>query len=307
MSIEIIHPGESSIETVVMAAREEIPIRRSPHVGNVNSNELQLMFGVAALGGTLQLEMVDSIQGDDNYSSPRHVIVNGMSVPIISKKQAKGKIVGACHVGPDGAQNCQKAGVPGINEGANVLSVHQDALEAVLPSQVEVATSTEYFASLGEQMLTMIIGAAQQHVERPVRQVMEDGSIKQLSEPHDRQDIFGIGENPQTGILLPLEAMMATELIEIAMDDDRDSTVIHIAGPDMIRYTKCSEVMGTVKTITQAVLAECGISSSTQDITYIVPCMRATLDATAFPKVISSDQVASQHDIVAKQIDGLKV
>ncbi len=302
MSIEIIHPGESSLETVMSAVEEGTSIKRSPHVGNVNVNELQLVFGIAEMGGTMQLDMVDSIQGDDNYSSPRHLVVDGLSIPIVSKKAAKGKVVGACNISEEGEMNCKKSDIANVNEGDNVLELHQNALASILPSTISMSTSTKFFSSIGEQALTAVASTAQSYVERPIRCVTNDGSIKQMSQ--ETQSIFGVGEDPGQGALLPLEAMMAVELIGAAMSNS--DKIVHVAGPDMIRYTKCEAIMQPVKSIVQAVLAEGGIST-TSDIAYVLPCMKELLQESAFPKILPEAGIASQHDVITQGLTGSSV
>lgn len=307
MSIEIQHPESQSLAAIAQAIEDDIPIRRSPHVGNVNQRELSLIFGIAEMGASVQLEMVDTIQGDDSYSNPRRIEMGGSTTPIVSKKAAKGRVVGACVVNEEGADAMRRLGLStldGVITGDNVKELHMDSLRSILPANAEAYPVSEYFASIGVEIASLAIAASHRVIERPLRMVDENGLIRPVGNMEDSNNIFGCGDSPDIGALLPLEAMMAVEFVEVAIDDTHNGQIVHVAGPDMINYTKMPEIMNPTQQIAAMILAELGASVS-KAITYTLPCMQTVINDKRFPAGSITATINSQYDVIQARESGL--
>jgi hypothetical protein len=299
MNIEVRHPGADSLACIMGATSEKQVVRRSPHVGNVSGDELELIMGLDAIGANVQLEMVDTIHGRDQYSSPRLIIVGDQKVPIAGNKQSNGRVVGMCRVNADGTKNIERSGIGlDIFEGDSLADTHMASLERILPDSVDVSLSSAFLSSIGREAMELVLCESQTIINRPLRVAQSCGKIVMANEHYDMNDVFGAGDNPLQGVLPPLEAMMAIEIIQAGMQvNGSDMQIVHIAGPDMIRYTKDTQVMDPVKQIATKVLVELGVSS-TSNIEYIIPSMATLLADKDFPNVLPARTINSQYDIL---------
>lgn len=303
MKLNIRHPELASLDVLQHAVHDNEIIHRSPHVGNLNNQELSLAFGIGALGGTVQLELVDTIQGDDRYSNPRAVIVGNQNIGLVSRRQAKNKIVGSCHVEPGAFDSLVEAGIRLDPTLMTLKQLHASALEQVLPPSVSVVSSSESFAEIGSVPYGLVMQAAARVIDRPIRQVAANGKLKEASLTDVGQSIYGIGPDCDEGLLPPLEAMMAIEIIKKVIDDNGvDGQIVHVAGPDMIRYTKDDHIMQPAEQIAQRVLSELGAPEGIK-IDYVVPCMKTILESDGFKSPIDKT-VQSQYDILVQ--DGIR-
>lgn len=301
MKLEMIHPGRNSLQAIREAIDRKETIYRSPHVGNVNGNELNLITGVENMGGDLHVELVDTIRGKDSYSQPRVAICGDMRLPLASNKQS-GKIVGACHATDEGRQALiDRELISGDTVARTLKDIHLESLRAALPDAIEITPSSKYFAQLGEAAYSAVLEEARVVVNRPLRTVLGSGSISEAGVLDVRTGIYGLGEDPNVGILPPLEGMLAVEIIKPLLESNcSDADIVHIAGPDMIRYTKDAAMMRIVATIARGALIRLGKNTSVT-VTYTVPCMKETIESPKFESVIPS-ATKSQYDlIVAKE------
>jgi hypothetical protein len=300
MKLNVIHPGESSLGVIKSTIDQGEPIYRSPHVGNVNASELSLMLGIDAMGGSMQIELVDTIRGDDRYSDPRNLVFGGRVITLASRNYAKSRVVGGCDVEPSAIEAAKLLGVK-IDDGSQVTlkTLHTDALVQAMPQTVAISTSSEYFSSIGEQAYQLVLAESGGIIDRPLRMVDGEGKLREVMEAGSLP-IYGL-DGSKEGLLPPLEAMMAIEAIKKVLDSGgTDSQIVHVAGPDMIRYTKLDEVMGIVSVIADRVLGELGISKSVQ-VDYVVPCMKTVLGSSGFAKVLGGE-VQSQYDILVGEL-----
>jgi hypothetical protein len=304
MNIHIVHPGDRSMSAIEGAIETGEAIKRSPHVGNVNHNELSLVLGLNALGAHVELEIVDTIRGSDNYSSPRHCVVGDQKIPIASSKEAN-KVVGACQLTEQGQQQlADKDFLPTAGAELGLQDVHQHNLVRALPADVMMATTSESFTSIGSELSIFMLTAAPTVIDRPLRAVGSDGKIDVFSGELHPEALFGIGEETRRGIVPPLEVMMAAELLRAVMDNGgNDAQSMHVAGPDMIRYTKDPNVMNPTIELTKRALAHAGVTSPV-DIAYVLPCMATILGNTTFDRVIDSS-IQSQYDILIANRSGV--
>ena len=300
MRVNVIHPEEQSLGLIRSAIIENETIWRSPHVGNVNGSELSLMFGIGAMGGTMQIELVDTIRGDDNYSDPRSLITKELIVPLASRNYAKSRIVGACAIDPAKAQNIvQLELAPSLAQETMLKRLHIKSLQAVLPESIMVRPSSELYACIGQRAYELLIKESAVLLDKPVREVDAEGKFM-AADLSGELSLYGMGENKNIGLLPSLEGMIAIEFINKALaSEGSDGRIVHIAGPDMIRYTKEDAVMLPSIEVARRVLGGLGVCTNVE-IDYVVPCMKQLINTPDFPQEIG-DEVVSQYDILLQK------
>lgn len=300
MKLNISHPEKQSLTVVSRAIDNGETIYRSPHVGNVNNEELSLALGIGAMGGKIQLELVDTIRGNDSYSQPKVAVVGLQKITLASNKHA-GRIVGSCEAKTEGVEQLKSIGIAVSNEAETLKDIHVESLRLALPGSTTVTPSTEFFEQIGPDVYEMVLRASEEVVSRPLRQVTDTGRIEEVVGPINFGSIYGPKNN--RGLLPPLEAMMAIEIIKkVTENEGNDSQIIHIGGASMTQYTKESGIMQPVEDIANNVLSTLGISSGVL-VEYVVPCRENILCSPNFSSTISTD-VNSQYDIlVSRQAD----
>jgi hypothetical protein len=252
------------------------------------------------MGGNVQLEMVDTIRGDDKYSNPRAVEIGSSVINLTSRNYAKSRVVGACEVEPDSLELLKQEGIEVVlPPEPTIKDVHLASLREALPDTVRISPSTQFFASIGAQAYQLVLVESAKFIDRQLRKVDEGGKIVPADLVTDGlTSIYGLGDKQDEGILPPLEAMMAIEVIKKVLDNNgADCQIVHVAGPDMIRYTKLDEVMRPVENIARAVLNDLGINMPIT-VDYIVPCMKTILSSAGFYSGLT-ENIRSQYDILA--------
>lgn len=298
MKVNIIHPEEKSLDVIQSTINQYEPIYRSPHVGNVNNSELNLILGIEGMGGHVQLEMVDTIRGDDRYSNPRVALIGGRAITLASRNYAKSRVVGHCTVDVGGLETLGNLGIK-VADGTsvNLKSLHLDTLTQALPDRVMVTPSTKYFSSIGSLAYGLVLAESDRLLGRGLRFVNEEGKIGDGVQYDSSTPIFGATELGEIGVMPPLEAMMAIEMLKKIQDSGgQDLQIVHVAGPDMIRYTRDEAVMGPSVAIASSVLKALGMAQNVS-IDYVVPCMKTILESSCFDKILD-DNVQSQYDIL---------
>ncbi len=299
MKLNILHPEKQSLQFVSQAIESDEILYRSPHVGNVNSKELGLVLGLSAIGARMQLELVDTIRGNDSYSQPKVAVVGLQKVALASNKHA-GRIVGSCQAKPEGVEQLSTLGIDLPEATTDLKQLHVNSLMQALPGSVEVTPSTEFFAQIGDEAYEIVLREAAKTIDRPLRRVQSTGKIDQAVDSVDFSNIYGLGSEPREGLLPPLEAMMAIEVIKQLLENEgSDSQLIHIAGPDMIEYTKDNSIMKPVENIVNRVLSDLGMSGSIC-CDYVVPCMSKILQSDNFDPVVG-EETASQYDVLVSR------
>lgn len=298
MNITIQQPGIESLACVEAAINNNQIIRRSPHVGNLIFDDLNLLMGLVELGAEVDLELVDSIKGNDNFSDPRRLVTSDSSITLVGLNKVKSKVVGACQVSPDfvppstgPAQN--------IRPGDSLLDIHVQSLRAVLPDRISMTVSSNLYTSLGLEAAELLIEKCTGVLQRPLRFVNEQGKALEVTDQAMVNGVFGFGSEPLQGALIPVEAMIAAELILAAQQSSgADTQLVHIGGKDMARYTAQPEIVTSVTTIAGKTTAEMGLYSST-NVMYLVPTRPELLADPAFPQPLAGTKITSQYDMPA--------
>lgn len=304
MKLNIIHPEMDSFQTITDAIDQSEVIFRSPHVGNLNNAELNLIMGICSVGGQVQVELVDTIKGDDSYSNPRVVAVGNREIPLVSNKKSKNRIVGSCTIEPEALKELHFVGIHVPDFVNNLKELHLLSLGDVMPDGVSIVPSSNSFAELGAERYGTVIELAKDLTGRPLRRVLPDGKIAAIDDNSYQDGIYGVGDNLESGVLPPLEAMMAIEIIKTAISTDgQDTQIVHVGGPDMVVYTKNRQMMSVVDQIAQSALSRLGINANL-DIDYVVPCMKSILDSPDFEAVVDED-IVSQYDIIKQSNTGV--
>ena len=270
----------------------------SPHVGNVNNQDLDLTIGLSAMGGQLQLELVDTIRGSDSFSQPKVAMVGLQKIVLASNKHA-GRIVGSCQAKDEGIEEIRALGID-VDPGANTLKdIHIGSLRSALPEGVSVTPSTEFFGQIGADIYEMVLRESEKVVSRNLRSVTTVGKIEDATSYIDFSKIYGL--DSAEGLLPPLEAMMAIEVIKKVLENEGcDSQIVHIGGASMVQYTREEGIMQPVEDIANRVLSDLGVPSGVS-LEYVVPSRGEILADKVFDHVIGDD-VNSQYDIlVSKQ------
>lgn len=187
------------------------PVRRSSHVGNQPAMELAIMAGLPV---GVDVLLVDTIQGNDRYSRPNQIIRTGTAEQLVSNRRSSGHVVGSL-VAADRQQS--------------LSDIHQRALDS-LPLNNRPVAMMEYFGK-HPQVLGAVVSACVE-LGHATRRVEPGGKITQ-SQSHVDGPIYGL--DADHGTLLPLNGMMAMDAL-LSHEAGSDST-LHLAGPDMVRYT----------------------------------------------------------------------
>lgn len=298
MKFNVIQPNTDSMSVVQSAINDGDCIYRSPHVGNVNNSELSLILGLSEMGANVQVELVDSIRGDDRYARPQVALIGEGAITLASRRAAKSRVVGGCTPSVDAVDELIVMGVKVETEIPPTLrTLHVGSLRQAMPETVDVAISSEYFATIGNLTYAMVLEESTSLVGRPLRMVDAQGKPREVCDVSDFSNVYGMGENPDQGLLPPLEAMMAIEIIKKFMENGfQDGQIVHVAGPDMVKYTKEDKIMQPTRDIAGRVLSRLGVDDSVS-MDYVVPCMKTIVESGEFNGVISTD-IQSQYDVI---------
>lgn len=216
------------------------PVRISGHVGNQTPSELVAMAGLPV---GVDVMMVDTIQGTDKNSSPYLLRRSFGSEQLMSKTSARDKIVGSL-IATDPLDGLEKS----------LASIHQRALDE-LPLHNRPITMLKYFSSYPDTLRAMVASCLE---TGSLQRVVEpSGKIKTSMSPPPDTPIYGLDDT--SGLLLPLNGMMAVEML-ISMQQQSDLT-LHLGGNDMVVYTKDQERMAIVDDLFVRTCALLGIKN----------------------------------------------
>jgi hypothetical protein len=278
------HPELTVGELCEMIENQNEPVRRSTHVGNQPPCELVIM---TALPPGIEVTTVDTIRGNDNYSKPHDVVLDGGSLPLCERSGSKGMLVGSIAVSKVGDP---KQADPRVNElvvapriGESLASFHTRALEALNPTNTPTPMS-DFFAREPE-----ILTAAMQAVES-TRAATATGHIINQGISIAEVGVFGIDDiTPTTeGAMPSLDVMLAMDvLLSIAQDAER---TVHLGSVDMVKYTRDTQRMQTVAQLITKVCMELGMK--------IRPHRYDIVDITGLGNIVSTATHASQHQLL---------
>lgn len=261
------------------------PIKRSTHVGNQPPHELLLMLDFPP---GIDIGMVDTIQGNDKYSSPRDIILDRERLPLCSKQEASGRVVGSIAISKvELPTDLTLACSPELGE--TLSEFHARAISMLQPNNQPQVLSAQFArhpeimrAAMGQ---THALGEVLCRADSSGRIVMcGDEEIEDVG-------VFGLlDESPiNEGVLPPLNGMMATDILISAIGLNADKT-IHLAGPDMIHYTRDQLRMNRVETIIAKTAAELGV--------IVAGHCYQIVDITGLRRIVPMATHASQHQLL---------
>ncbi len=283
--VMIEHPELSVGQLCQEIRNPTAPIKRSTHVGNQPPHELLLMTEFPTGIGIL---MVDTIQGNDRYSLPRDIILDRERVLLCSKQEASGRVVGSIAVSKDEVpEDLDLCCEPEFGE--SLSAFHSRAINLLKPNNAP-ETMSAHFAR-HPSILRTALNQIHLHGETMCR-VDDTGRISICGdESVDQVGVFGMNDEspPTEGLLPPLNGMMVIDMLISAVALDSDKT-IHLAGPDMIRYTRDRTRMENVGMIIGKTAAELGVLVSNH-------CYQV-VDITGLKRVVPTATHASQHQLL---------
>lgn len=283
MNILISHPELTRDELCGRITNADSPVRRSTHVGNQPAHELVLQCDMPP---GIEILAVDTIQGDDKYSNPRKLRGIAEEPALASSKQAGGRLVGAIAVQTE----VEDAPCP-PKRGEMLGSFHMRALAALRPANMPVQLSTFLNHHRGVYEPAMHIASGQGELKRCVD---ENGKVLPLSQGLGQTGLFGIKDSSSkgAGALPSLNTMMAVEMT-VTMASGAERT-LHLAGPDMVRYT-CDEArMAQVCRLAQQTAAELGVRTARH--------IYEVADITHLAMDVDTKVYASQHSLLLSRL-----
>jgi hypothetical protein len=216
------------------------PVRRSTHVGNQPARELAIM----SLPPGVDVLMVDTIQGNDRYTSPNIIKNRDDSHTLVSRTKASGRVVGSLTaIDP----------VDGIEK--SLPEVHQRALDELELSNRPM-TMMKFFRQYPDLLDATVAACSEANQLR--RAVREDGKIiDHTPVVSENMTIYGVS-GAQSGVLLPLNGMMTLDML-ISEQQGSDST-LHLGGADMMQYVQDPERLSQVDELFGRTVSLLGLS-----------------------------------------------
>ena len=288
--ITVEHPEMTigELSELVEAGTERIV--RSVHPGNQTLRNLLI---ITALPPGIEVMEVDSVQGNDPHSQPDKIILDGATIPLCTRKEAKGKIVRSITISKIGEE---QGGDPRVNElvvtpclGETLTEFHARALDRLYPHNPPIAMSQRFAQRLDILQAAMCCAIETGEAQRTAE---PDGTIIPVSVQTARhKGIFGIEDNSPTneGLLPSLVTMMALDIATSALVHRTERT-IHLGGEDMARYTRDPKVMNKVVALALRIAAE--LEEGIDEHSYQI------VDIRGLNRLVSSATHASQHQLL---------
>lgn len=242
MKLTTEHPTISVDELETLTSEHDV--RTSPHVGNLNQ-ETNPNYVILALSG-VRLEVVDTIMSNDRSGQPLVKVQDGEYIRLSGVGQSKAKKHTPSALTVDG------------DPAVSLTQVHMEPLRKINP---KTKTSSEYFASIGEDKYGK--GSVYQAVIQSTSTLLRlasDGIVS--SDPTKRKigmtaktlGVYGVDDvsNKLSGLMPSLEGMMAAEIVDACLTGEEE--VHHIGGKDMTEYTKNQGLMQNVNLLAQSTL-----------------------------------------------------
>lgn len=264
-------------------------IERSDHVGNQHISALMTITDPRI---KVRQMLVDTTNGNDREYRPRHVKIFGQLVPICPDDK---QLLNVRHLRfePNTKSSERLSHLPTMklpNIGEPIVRTHQASLKKVSEGKSTVVTLTDVIGNNAETS-TLVMGHLS-NIGLIKRSVTDAGRILHLEATPSVQEsgIFGINDSsgPYAGTLLPLEGMMALDLVLAARAGVDD--VFHQAGCDMRLYTKDTNIMTRVASVAAATLIDLGISYSLPTYHVVDTTNMAKLASVANPEILPTSQ-----------------
>ncbi len=280
--LRVEHPEVSLTQLEKIISEQHMPVRRSPHIGNQNAAELCLQ---AHMPPGIDVLVVDTITGNDNYSSPRTLMLqNGVSIPLAAVKASK-RVVSHVLVRDDIADHASEEVIAIFNlqPGRPIADIHQESLKRLQIPNMPVPMM-EFFMTKPDVLHAVMAAVCETSTIR--RQVTGDGKII----PVDSQaidSVYGVEDiSPKDqGAMIPLNGMMAADVVMQITDGAQTS--LHLGGPDMIQYTRDKERMAEVANLVGRALSLLGMQTDTH-------CLKIA-DMTSYGDHLDPKSHVSQH------------
>lgn len=217
------------------------PVRRSTHVGNQPPRELAIMSG---LPPGVDVLMVDTIQGDDRYTTPHKLIGAAGDQQLVSRNKASGRVVGSVR-GRD----------PHTSELVPLTVMHQAPLDTLRLNNRPVAMM-KFFRAYPDHLRATMTACLEANEVR--REVHESGKIIPFNT--NTTTIYGEKESVPAGALLPLNGMMVMDML--VSEEHGSNSTLHLGGADMTRYVADEERMSIVSDIYDKARAALGMQAT---------------------------------------------
>lgn len=287
---------QTDIEALAKTINSGIDVGASPHVGSLDqaTNPHYLTLGLL-LG--VRIEMVDTITVDDRHGRPTIKVVGDTEQSLVElTRREKGKLL------PVGVR---------LANGETLESLH---VGAALASGVNAKTTSGFLAEIGTkagfergEVLTAVAMACDSLMRVAKQgQVSRDQAQRLPSSAIPEQGLFGLGEDPTSGLIVPVAAISAAEVASAVIDGQ--DVAVHIGGSDMTKYAAQPEFAATAEVIANKVFAELGIRPP-KSLRYVILNKNGGIDG--LPEL--SDKLAaklglknfSQHDTIGIDLQDL--
>ncbi len=288
---------QTDIEALVKIIDSGIDVGASPHVGSLDqaTNPHYLTLGLR-LG--VRLEMVDTVTANDKHGRPNIKVVGGQESKLVDLSRRE-------------MERVLPVGVA-LASGGTLESLQ---VGAVLASGVDAQTTSAFMAEIGIKN-GLEKGDVLQAIANScdgLMRVAESGAVsrdpaKRLpSSAIESRGLFGVGKDPTSGLIVPVQAMSAAELVAAVINGQ--DTAVHIGGSDMVKYATSPEFVAVAAEIASKALGVLGLKPP-KNMRYVI--LNKNGGITGLPEISEElgDKLGitnfSQHDTIGLDLRGAK-
>jgi hypothetical protein len=251
--IEAAHPDLSIGELCRTIEEKKRPVRRSPHIGNIQPKDMAVMAG---LPEGVEVLLVSTIQGDDKITRPHVVqLSRETEIPLTSRSAARNRVVGAVAIRQTDPSMIEELPVA-PKSGQTLSDYHMEALSRLTLTNQPICMMKRFGRNPDLLMATAEACREQGCLHRIVG---EDGKIMTNADPDLQQvGLYGIDDATpaEMGALLPLNGMITMDML--LSEDAGSSQTLHLGGGDMVCYTRDQERMEDISTLKARASAQLG-------------------------------------------------
>lgn len=242
MTIQTEQP-RTDVDALVKLMDSGVDVAASPHVGNLNQTSNPHYLALGKLLG-VRIEMVDTISVDDKHGRPTIKVAGDAEQKLVNlSRREMGRLL------PVGVQ---------IDDSETLESLH---VNAALASGIKAQTITGSIAEIGltkgfrHGEVLNAVALSCDSLMRVARggQISGDPAMRAPNTSLSRIGLFGTGEDVKSGLIIPVTAMAAAEVIAATINNQ--DTTAHIGGSDMVKYGTTPEFVQSVEAITNKALA----------------------------------------------------
>ncbi len=293
MKIQFEHPEEVEIEQVLALAQSG-HIKTSPHVGNLDQGCNPHYLALALAG--VQLELVDTISSNDRNGRPANIVKAGEETVLecgLSNKMKKR------------THPCV------VNVGNTELSLTDFHTQPLVSAGIDFELSSRFPSRVHPDLPEALVVAMSRLTPEQGLRDARSGMVSQ--DPKDRikpsiEAISALGvygssvfiDDQLSGIILPVQAIMAAEVVEQAIrGSDR---TFHIGGSDMVVYTRDPKLADSVQSICILAMEVLGLKNSLASFRFSVINKNGGIRGLDDESKKLSSEIGfdnfSQHDLV---------